>query len=153
MGWEALAQWGSSAAVIEPLSGGVANDVWSVQIDGEQAVGRLGKRSNADLDWETRLLKFLHAEGIAVPLPMPTLDGRLFVDGLVVMSYVEGRPPETESDWARVAALLKKVHELTHGWPQRPGWKSSTDLLHDNIGTKVNLDRMPSEGVARCRAA
>jgi aminoglycoside phosphotransferase (APT) family kinase protein len=42
---------------------------------------------------------------------------------------------------------------LTQGWPQRPGWRSSTDLLHAETGTKIDLRAMPPEGVARCRAA
>ena len=36
---------------------------------------------------------------------------------------------------------------------QRPGWRSSTDLLHADTGTKIDLSVMPLEGVARCRAA
>ena len=46
------------------------------------------------------------------------------------MTYVEGGPPETEADWRRVADTLRQLHRLTQGWPQRPGWRSSTDLLH-----------------------
>ena len=53
-GWEALGQWGEDVARIEPLAGGVANDVWSVRVNGHLAVGRLGARSDADLAWETR---------------------------------------------------------------------------------------------------
>ena len=60
-----------------------------------------------------------------MPVPIPTTDGRLFADGLVVMTYVEGGPPETEADWCRVADTLRQGHRLTHGWPQRPGWRSS----------------------------
>lgn len=56
MGWEALAQWGEDAVRIEPLTGGVANDVWRVRIRGRIAVGRLGSRTGADLAWETELL-------------------------------------------------------------------------------------------------
>ena len=56
VGWEALAQWGDDVARIEPLAGGVANDVWSVRVKGQLAVGRLGTRSDADLAWETELL-------------------------------------------------------------------------------------------------
>jgi hypothetical protein len=52
MGWEALEQWGDDVARIEPLAGGVANDVWSVRVNGHLAVGRLGARSDADLAWE-----------------------------------------------------------------------------------------------------
>jgi aminoglycoside phosphotransferase (APT) family kinase protein len=42
---------------------------------------------------------------------------------------------------------------LTQGWPQRPGWRSSTDLLCAETGTRIDLGAMPPEGVARCRAA
>src|SRR5215208_2970000 len=52
-GWKALQQWGDDVARIEPLAGGVANDVWSVRSNGRLAVGRLGTRSDADLAWET----------------------------------------------------------------------------------------------------
>ena len=153
MGWEALGQWGDDVARIEPLAGGVANDVWTVRVNGHLAVGRLGARSDADLAWETELLQHLDREGLTVPVPIPTTDGRLFADGLVVMTYVEGGPPETEADWRRVADTLRQLHRLTQGWPQRPGWRSSTDLLHAETGTKIDLGAMPPEGVARCRAA
>jgi hypothetical protein len=49
VGWEALRQWGEDVARIEPLAGGVANDVWSVRVHGHLAVGRLGARGDADL--------------------------------------------------------------------------------------------------------
>ena len=119
--WEALEQWGDDVVRIEPLAGGVANDVWSVRVDGQLAVGRLGARSHADLAWETELLVRLDREGLTVPVPIPTPAGRLFADGVVVMTYVAGRPPETEADWRRVADTLRKLHLLTPLWPQRPG--------------------------------
>jgi Ser/Thr protein kinase RdoA (MazF antagonist) len=153
MGWEALEHWGDDVTRLEPLTGGVANDVWSVRIDGRLAVARLGKRSDADLAWETKLLQHLERQGLTVPAPIPTRNGLLFVDGLVVMQYLEGGPPRTEDDWRRVAETLRKVHRLTQGWPQRPGWHSSTDLLQAETGTRIDLTAMPAEGVARCRAA
>jgi Ser/Thr protein kinase RdoA (MazF antagonist) len=153
VGWEALEQWGDDVARLEPLTGGVANEVWTVRVNGCLAVGRLGARSDADLAWETELLHFLDREGLTVPLPIPTPDGRLFTAGLVVMTYVEGGPPETKADWGRVADTLRQLHRLTQTWPQRPGWRSSTDLLEADTGTKVDLSAMPAEGVARCRAA
>jgi Ser/Thr protein kinase RdoA (MazF antagonist) len=52
-----------------------------------------------------------------------------------------------------VADSLRQLHRLTQGWPQRPGWRSSTDLLRAETGTKIDLGAMPPEGVARCRAA
>lgn len=153
MGWEALEQWGDDVTRVERLTGGVANDVWSVRVDGRLAVGRLGARSDADLAWETDLMRHLGDEGLTVPQPLATTDGRLFADGLVVMTYVEGSPPETRSDWRRVADVLRRLHRSTSGWPQRPGWRSSTDLLEAETGTKIDLGAMPPDGVARCRAA
>lgn len=152
-GWKALAHWGEDARRIERLTGGVANDVWSVRVGGKIAVGRLGKRSEADLAWETDLLIYLNRAGMAVPVPIPTHDGRLFVDGLVVMKFMEGGPPETQDDWRQVAETLRRLHQLTQGWPQRPGWRSSLDLLQVETGTKIDLNAMPAEGVVRCRAA
>jgi Phosphate transporter family/Phosphotransferase enzyme family len=144
MGWEALEQWGDDVARIEPLAGGVANQVWSVRVNEQLAVGRLGARSDADLAWETDLLRHLDREGLMVPVPIATTAGRLFADGLVVMTYVEGGPPEAEADWRRVADMLRQLHRLTQGWPQRPGWRSSTDLLDTEIGTKIDLGAMPA---------
>ncbi|XVV17509.1 phosphotransferase enzyme family protein [Actinoplanes sp. CA-131856] len=153
MGWDALTQWGDDVVRVEPLTGGVANEVWSVRAGGRRVVARLGRRSDADLAWETGLLSFLAGEGLTVPVPIPTKDGRFFADGLVVTTYLEGGPPASQDDWRRVAATLREVHRLTKGWPQRPGWRSSTDLLQADSGTKVDLRAMPAEGVARCRAA
>ncbi|MFC4110428.1 phosphotransferase enzyme family protein [Micromonospora zhanjiangensis] len=153
MGWDALGRWGDDAVRLEPLAGGVANDVWSVRVDGRLAVGRLGARSDADLAWEIALLRHLDRAGLTVPVPIPTRDGRLFADGLVVMTYLAGGPPETRADWRRVADALRELHRLTRGWPQRPGWRSSTGLLHAGTGTRIDLGAMPTEGVARCRAA
>ena len=153
MGWEALAQWGDDVARIDRFPTGVANEVWTVRVDGQVGVGRLGGRSDADLAWETELMRHLDREGMTVPVPIPTVDGRDHAGGLVVMTYVEGRPAETEADWRRVADTLRQLHRLTRGWPQRPGWRASTDLLHVETGTRVDLRAMPPEGVVRCRAA
>jgi Ser/Thr protein kinase RdoA (MazF antagonist) len=98
-------------------------------------------------------MQHLDRAGMAVPVPIPTRDGRLFVDGLTVMTYMEGRPPRTANDWRRVAEALRELHRLTRGWPQRPGWRSSIDLLQVDRGTKIDLTAMPPEAVARCRAA
>jgi Ser/Thr protein kinase RdoA (MazF antagonist) len=69
---------GADVAHLEPLSGGVANDVWRVRVNGKLAVGRLGSRSDAYLAWETELLRHLARAGLTVPVPIPTADGRLF---------------------------------------------------------------------------
>jgi hypothetical protein len=35
VGWETLGHWGEDVGRIAPLSGGVANDVWSVRVRGQ----------------------------------------------------------------------------------------------------------------------
>jgi aminoglycoside phosphotransferase (APT) family kinase protein len=60
---------------------------------------------------------------------------------------------ERLADWRRVADTVRELHRLTQGWPQRPGWRSSTDLLTADTGTRIDLTPMPPEAVARCRAA
>lgn len=153
MGWDALDQWGDDVARLERFPTGVANEVWRVRVAGRLAVARLGHRRDADLAWETQLLRHLDRAGMSVPVPIPTTDGRDFAGGIVVMTHVDGGPPETEADWRRVADTLRHLHRLTQDWPQRPGWRSSTDLLHAETGTRVDLTLMPPEGVVRCRAA
>jgi len=78
MGREALEQRDHHAVRIEPLAGGVANDVWSARVDGHLAVGRLGAKSDVELAWETELLRYLDREGLTVPIP--TREGRLFAN-------------------------------------------------------------------------
>lgn len=153
MGWESLKSWGADVDRLAPLAGGVANDIWSVLIGGRLAVARLGTRSDDDLTWETDLLQYLDRNGMTVPRPIPAMDGRLFADGMVMMEYVEGMPPRTEADWRRVADTLRELHRLTRDWPQRPGRRSSGDLLQTEQGTRIDLSAMPAESVVRCRAA
>ena len=66
MGWETLEQWGDDATRLEPLTGGVANQVWSVRVGGRLAVGRPATRSDADLARETGLLRHLDGAGLTV---------------------------------------------------------------------------------------
>ena len=131
-----------TTSLIEPLAGGVANDVWSVRVNGTSR-SVVSVPGATLISRETELLQHLDHVGLTVPVPIPTTDGRLFANGLVVMTFVEGGPPETEADWRRVADTLRQLHRLTQGWPQRPGWRSSTDLLHAETGTKIDLGAMP----------
>ena len=127
--------------------------MWSVRVNGCLAVARLGSRSDGGLAWETQLLQYLDRGDLIVPLPIQATDGRLFAEGLVVMTYVEGGPPRVSSRLASRSRHAPSAAPLEQGWPQRPGWLSSTDLLHAEVGTRIDLRAMPPEGVARCRAA
>jgi Ser/Thr protein kinase RdoA (MazF antagonist) len=84
-----------------------------------------------------------------VPVQIPTTNGRYFAAGLVVMTYVDGGPPETEADWRRVADTLRQLHRLTHGWPQRPGL-----AIVDRPPARRDRDegRPPADAARRCRS-
>ncbi len=124
-----------------------------VHIGGHRYAARLSKRSAPALEWEIELLDFLRGAGMLVPDVLPALDGRRQVGGVVMYGWLEGRPPETEDDWRLVLSELSRVHELTRHWPQRPGFRSTRQLLIEDAGGDVRLGLMPPEAVARIRGA
>jgi Ser/Thr protein kinase RdoA (MazF antagonist) len=84
---------------------------------------------------------------------VPADDGRRHVDGLLVHQFIQGHPPRDSRDWRRVVDLLGALHELTGGWPQRPGFASSRQLLTTERGGDVHLDAMPPDAVEAIRRA
>jgi Ser/Thr protein kinase RdoA (MazF antagonist) len=151
----ALAAWGRDAAVLERLGGGARNRVWAVRVGGRRRVARDSgvARSGPALDWELDLLEELDQAGFVVPVPVPALDGRRRVGGLVVLTWLDGGPPADEGDWRLVAGELARLHDHTAGHGQRPGFASTRELLTADRGGDVRLDLMPAEVVALCRAA
>ena len=114
---------------------------------------RRSTRSPASLDWELDLLEHLADHGVAVPRVIPANDGRRHVQGVLVQEFVDGHPPRTDDDWHHVARTLTVVHQLTVGWPQRPGFASARALLTADRGGDIRLDAMPTEAVRTVRQA
>jgi hypothetical protein len=46
-----------------------------------------------------------------------------------------------------------QLHEVTAGWPQRPGFASTRELLGTDRGGDVDLTVMPPSAVAACGRA
>ena len=136
-----------------PLIGGARNQIVRAERGNERLVVRHSSRSVPALDWELDLLEFLDAHGIEVPRAVSSDDGRRHVDGVVIYRFVDGRPPRDREDWQRAVAVLTAIHEMTAGWPQRPGFASSRQLLTADRGGDVRLDAMPHRAVAAVRAA
>lgn len=143
----------SGLDLMEPLSGGVRNVVLRARRGCEDVVVRRSGRSADALAWELDLLGHLDAHGIPLPAVVPADDGRRHVDGIVVQRWLPGGPPTTDEDWAAVLKLLRRVHAMTRGWRQRPGFASSRELLVQDRGGDVDLGRMPPAAVAEVRAA
>ena len=114
------AEWGPGVEVGPPRPGRHRNEVRSVTARGVDCVGRLSRRPAASLDWEHALLDALAGEGIPVPRPLPSRSGASHVQGLTLTPKLAGDHPSSPADWTRVAELLRRVHRLTKGWPQRP---------------------------------
>jgi Ser/Thr protein kinase RdoA (MazF antagonist) len=145
-----LSPWGA-VRVVGRL-GGRRNEVLELRSGGERLVARSSRRSAASLDWELDLLEFLARHDFLVPAVVATVDGRRHVGGVVVAQWLPGREP-TGFDWPAVAAELRRLHALTAGWPQRPDFLSTSDLLSGELGGDVVLGAMPAEAVAKCRRA
>jgi Ser/Thr protein kinase RdoA (MazF antagonist) len=143
--------WGP-LRVVGRLGGGNRNEVLKVWRGGQRLVARRSRRSAASPGWEVQLPEHLPGCGVTVPTVVPAVDGRRHVDGVLVTSWLPGRPPAAE-DWPAVAATLRRVHQVTRGWPQRPGSASTPELLVADRGGDVDLAAMPVEAVASCRRA
>jgi Ser/Thr protein kinase RdoA (MazF antagonist) len=148
---EVLSAWGE-AAVIGPLGGGHRTTVLEIRLGQRRLVARRSRRDPASLDWEIALLDHLAGHGVRVPATVPSLDGRRHVDGVTVQTWLDGTPPGP-GDWPAVTAALRRLHQLTAGWPQRPGFASTRELLTADRGGDVDLSAMPADAVAACRRA
>jgi Ser/Thr protein kinase RdoA (MazF antagonist) len=138
--------------LLEPLKGGVRNHVFRARRGREDLVVRTSKRPDPSLAWELDLLDHLQGAGIPVPITIPTDDGRLVADGVLVQRFLPGGPPVSTTDWQRVIAVLRVIHDVTAGWPQRPGFASARTLLTQDQGGDVDLSAMPEPAARLVRA-
>lgn len=146
-----LSPWGP-VTVAGRLAGGHRNEVLELRRGGERLAARRSRRSAEALGWELDLLEFLAGHGFRVPAVVLAADGRRHVDGVVVQRWLDGRSPAAD-DWAAVAAELRRLHAVTAGWSQRPGFRSTGELQTATRGGDVDLDAMPAAAVAACRRA
>jgi len=142
-----LSPWGSPP-LGERLGGGHRNEVYRA---GGWVVRR-SRRSPASLEWELDLLDQLSRNGFTVPAVVPTKDGRRHVDGVVVQEWLPGRQP-ADGDWPLVKDELRRLHALMAGWPPRPDFPGTRELLTRDQGGDVDLTRMPASVVTACRKA
>lgn len=145
-----LGAW-SGVELLRPLAGGARNPVYLARRRSQDLIVRVSGRPAESLEWELDLLDALNAAGVAVPRTVTTDDGRRHDHGVLVQQFIPGAPPRDRRDWGRVAATLSQVHDVTAGWPQRPGFASARDLLHRWSGGDVRLDTLPDDAAAVIR--
>jgi Ser/Thr protein kinase RdoA (MazF antagonist) len=148
---ELLTAW-DGVTVSGSLGGGNRNTVMEVRRGHERLVARQSRRRSDSLDWEISLCDYLAAQGMRVPRFIAARDGRRHIDGVTVQTWIDGDPPGPH-DWQAVAATLRRLHEATAGWPQRPGFASTRQLLSADRGGDVDLTVMPPGAVRECRRA
>ncbi len=137
----------------ERLDGGARNSPYLARRGDRRFVVRRSRREESSLAWELDLLVSLHDAGFVVPRPVPSFDGRLCVDGTVVTALLTGRPASERRDWQKVVKVLVDLHRFTVGYPQRPGFASSGELLRLSSGGDVDLSMMAGDDALAIRAA
>ena len=148
-----LRRWNAAARLDARLGGGNRNHVWATRLSERRLVPRLTRRDAPSVRWEIALLAYLQRHDFRVPAVVPASSGEPLVDGLAVLTWLEGEPPRTDEDWWRLLHTLRRLHAVTVGWPQRPGFRSTRDLLVDSSGGDVRLDAMPVDARQMIRAA
>ncbi len=151
-----LRAWGTDVQAGPPRPGQHRIEVRTVIVRGVECVGRRSERSADSLAWEQQLLRELDRHGVVVPLPVPAESGADQVGGLTLTPKLAGPHPSAPEDWAAVGEALRRVHELTRDWPQRPGvpdWRGPVDAEQARHWARTaGLDPGPAAEYAAARA-
>ncbi len=137
---------------LHPLPGGHRHAVWLAQSPNGQFVAKSTTRSDAALRWLEAPQAMARAAGLIVPGLIAAADGRLAPNGWTLEPLLDGRAAQP----VNMAALLPKLqafHRAATHLPQRPGFASTRDLQSQSAGGDVDLDRLPPDLAAACRAA
>ncbi len=147
----ALRAWGD-LRFLGRLEGGYRNTVLLVECNGERLVAKSTRRSPEAIAWLNDIYDVAEAVGIEVPHLVPSSGGQLVEGGVTVERWIDGAPL-AEADYEAAAQVIKRFHSATRGWPQRPSFASSQELLGRTRGGDVNLGLMPPDLVRVCREA
>ncbi len=127
----------------EQITEGNRNEVWRAELDGRSVAVRRSRRAAASLAWELDLMRFLSTRDFLVPEVVHAADGARSHEGVVVQEWIDGRPPEGDADWTRIAAEIQRLHAATIGYAQRPGCCTVLELHEQRISGDADLDAMP----------
>jgi Ser/Thr protein kinase RdoA (MazF antagonist) len=144
-----LKAWGEHK-VIEPLEGGFRNTAFLVETHNTKRVAKTTRRNEAAIRWLQPVHAAARQAGFITPDLIATRDGTLVSNGVTLETFIEGRTPKPE-ELLEMQPQLQTFHNLTRGFPQRPGFASSLQLLHEHSGGDVDLNAMPNELVTLCR--
>lgn len=109
---------------------------------------RRSRRDEESLGWELDLVGYLASSGFKVPEVIESNDGRRHVDGIVVQRWLHGRAPESDRDWRLVASTLRRLHEFTESYPQRPGCCAVAELTRFSVSVDADMRALPDDVAA-----
>ncbi|SFG98867.1 hypothetical protein SAMN04488020_105233 [Palleronia marisminoris] len=109
-------------------------------------------RSDEAVAWLNDVHDLAERAGFAVPRHVPSVNGRLVEDGWTCEMALSGRP-FAPTELPQIRTRIAVFHDLTRRVPQRPDFLSSQSLLKWSRGGDIDLDAMPPEVAAACRAA
>ena len=140
-------KWGVSAP-LEPLTGGHRNQVFRAR----NVVFKSTTRSPEAIAWLVDVHRCARAANILVPEFLQSEGGSLIEDGWTCEAFIQGTHPY-EDELVDLQPQIIEFHSATIDIKQRPGFRSSVDLLRFSSGGDVNLDVMPVALVEKCRRA
>ena len=100
------------------------------------------------MGWELDLVDHLASSGLRVPAVIESSDGRRHVDGIVVQRWLDGRAPQSDRDWRLVADTLRRLHQLTELYPQRPGCCAVAELTRSSSSVDADMGALPDDVAA-----
>ena len=134
------------------MTGGARNAVLRGTDAGDQYVFKSSQRTENQIAWLEHVQIAARAVGLHVSVPQPAQDGTCLQSGWTMERFVHGRTA-TATEMRRLAPLVAALHKATSAVPQRPGFASAPDLMHQDRGGDIDLSRMPPDVVSLCRAA
>jgi Ser/Thr protein kinase RdoA (MazF antagonist) len=144
-----LKAWGEYK-ILAPLEGGFRNTAFLVESHTTKRVAKTTRRSEAAIRWLQPVHAMAQQAGFVTPDLIATRDGTLVVHGVTLETFIEGHAPTSQA-LLEMQSQIQTFHDLTREIPQRPGFASSIELLHETSGGDVNLNAMPNELVTLCR--
>lgn len=127
------------------LSEGPRQRLWRARQSGRPLVIHQSQRDGAALDWELHLRVRIGTEGVLSPTIQPTARRHLREGRVYVEEFVEGAAPRTRRDATEALSTVDRLHQLTVGHHQRPGFLSTRALLEADCGGDVDLTDVPQE--------
>ena len=115
-------------------------------------VFRTTARDHDAIAWLADIHELASRAGFAVPQHVPSVNDRLVERGWTCEQAIHGRP-FTPEEVPQIAGRIAILHDLTRRVPQRPGFLSSQGLLQWARSGDIDLDTMPPDLSAACRAA